>query len=193
MADHSEKLSFWTKAAYGIGDLGNSVGPLLFGLVIFPMFPARDPNAFRTIGLICGVSFILPNWITFWGTRERPEFQKEAALPLRKSLGFVLRNYAFRYTLSIRILSWMPVVIAQAVFAYYLIGSCSTSTGVGVERAEARHFGFARCVVGSFTRRRVVLSHHAQALRRDQARARAAVTVQLRQVVPNALKRVRGL
>ncbi len=24
---HDGKLSFWTKAAYGIGDLGNSIGP----------------------------------------------------------------------------------------------------------------------------------------------------------------------
>ena len=25
--DHSEKLSFWQKAAYAVGDLGNSAGP----------------------------------------------------------------------------------------------------------------------------------------------------------------------
>ena len=118
--DHDERTSLVTyRMAVSIS--AGLAAPLLFGLVIFPMFPARDPNAFRTIGLICGMSFILPIWITFWGTRERPEFQNETALPLRKSLGFVLRNYAFRYTLSLHILSWMPVVIAQAVFAYYLI------------------------------------------------------------------------
>ena len=118
--DHDERTSLVTyRMAVSIS--AGLAAPLLFGLVIFPMFPARDPNAFRTIGLICGASFILPCLITFLGTRERREFQQERPLPLRESLGFVLRNYAFRYTLSIRILSWMPVVIAQAVFAYYLI------------------------------------------------------------------------
>ena len=129
--DHDERTSLVTyRMAVSIG--AGLAAPLFFALVVFPMFPARDPNAFRTIGLICGASFILPNLITFLGTRERPEFQQADALPLRESLRFVLRNYAFRYTLTLRILSWMPVVIAQAIFAYYLI----YWTGMGEDEAS---------------------------------------------------------
>lgn len=118
--DHDERTSLVTyRMAVSIG--AGLAAPLFFALVVFPMFPDRDPNTFRTIGLICGVIFIFPNLITFLGTRERPEFQRGDALPLRESLRFVMRNYAFRYTLALRILSWMPVVIAQAIFAYYLI------------------------------------------------------------------------
>jgi GPH family glycoside/pentoside/hexuronide:cation symporter len=118
--DHDERTSLVTyRMAVSIG--AGLAAPLLFGLVIFPMFPDRDPRAYQTIGLVCGLSFILPLWITFLGTRERLGSRREDALSLREAVRFVLRNVPFRYVLSISILSWMPVVVAQAVFAYYFI------------------------------------------------------------------------
>ncbi|HIQ00644.1 MAG TPA: MFS transporter [Anaerolineales bacterium] len=118
--DHDERTSLVTyRMAFNIG--ASLAVPLLLGLVIFPMFPERDPRAFWVIGLACGIASILPFLSAFLGTRERPAFQAESAPPLGESLRFVLSNRAFRYTLSIRILSWMPVVVAQAVFAYFLI------------------------------------------------------------------------
>jgi GPH family glycoside/pentoside/hexuronide:cation symporter len=95
--------------------------PVLFGLVIFPMFPRRDPRAYQALGVICGIGFIPAYLTTFFGTRERPEFQQESAPPLRETAQFVLRNKPFRYTLAIYVLGWMPVTIAQALFAYYFI------------------------------------------------------------------------
>jgi len=107
------------RMAFNIG--ASLAAPLLFGLVVFPMFPARDPAAFRIIGLICGIVSVFPFLLVFLTVRERSEFQRESALSIWESLRFVVRNVAFRYTLVIRILSWMPVVIAQAVFVYFLI------------------------------------------------------------------------
>jgi GPH family glycoside/pentoside/hexuronide:cation symporter len=67
--DHDQRTSLVTyRMAVSIG--AGLAAPLLFGLVIFPMFPERDPRAYQTIGLICGLSFIPPLWITFLGTRE---------------------------------------------------------------------------------------------------------------------------
>ncbi|MBN1811694.1 MAG: MFS transporter [Anaerolineae bacterium] len=118
--DHDERTSLVTyRMVVSIG--AGLAAPLLFALVIFPMFPDRDPRAYQTIGLICGLSFISPLLIAFLGTRERPESQRGSALSLREAVRFVLRNVTFRYVLSISILSWMPVVVAQAIFAYYFI------------------------------------------------------------------------
>ncbi len=118
--DHDERTSLVTyRMVVSIG--AGLAAPLLFGLLIFPMFPDRNPHAYQTIGLICGASFVPPVLIAFLGTRERPEFQQERALSLREAVRFVLRNVPFRYTLAIGILSWMPVVVAQGVFAYYFI------------------------------------------------------------------------
>ncbi len=118
--DHDERTSLVTyRMAVSIG--AGLAAPLLLGLVIFPMFPARSAQAYQTIGVISGLTFIPPLLITFFGTRERAEFQIEKPLPLREAISFVARNHVFRYALALRILSWMPVVIVQAVFAYYLI------------------------------------------------------------------------
>ncbi len=118
--DHDERTSLVTyRMAFNIG--ASLSAPLLLGLVIFPMFPERDPLAFRLMGIGFGLFFIPPFILAFLGTRERSEFQQESAPPLVESIRFVLRNQPFRYTLGLRILAWMPVVVAQAVFAYFLI------------------------------------------------------------------------
>lgn len=118
--DHDERTSLVTyRMAVSIG--AGLAAPLLLGLVIFPMFPARSAQAYQTIGVISGLAFIPPLLITFFGTRERAEFQSVKPLPLREAIGFVAHNQAFWYSLALKILSWMPVTIVQAVFAYYLI------------------------------------------------------------------------
>ncbi|MBN1140150.1 MAG: MFS transporter [Anaerolineae bacterium] len=118
--DQDERTSLVTyRMAVSIGT--GLAAPLLIGLVIFPMFPARSALAYQTIGLISGLSFIPPLLITFFGTRERAEFQSVKPLPLRQAMGFVARNQAFWISLALKILSWMPVTIVSAVFAYYLI------------------------------------------------------------------------
>lgn len=118
--DHDERTSLVTyRMAVSIG--AGLAAPLFLGLVVFPMFPPRSPQAYQTIGIASGLTFIPPLLITFFGTKERAEFQAAKPLPLREAAGFVMRNTAFWYSLALRILSWMPVVIVQAVFAYYLI------------------------------------------------------------------------
>jgi glycoside/pentoside/hexuronide:cation symporter, GPH family len=118
--DHDERTSLVTyRMAVSIG--AGLAAPLLLGLVIFPMFPARSALAYQTIGLISGLAFIPPLLVTFFGTRERAEFQAVKPLPLREAMGFVARNQPFWYSLALKILSWMPVTIVTAVFAYYLI------------------------------------------------------------------------
>jgi GPH family glycoside/pentoside/hexuronide:cation symporter len=118
--DHDERTSLVTyRMAVSIG--GGLLAALLFGLVVFPMFPESDPLAFLTVGVVCGAIFIPPLLITFFGTRERAEFQVAQALNPLEGLRFVLRNRPWRYTLGMSLLSWMPVDIASALFPYFLI------------------------------------------------------------------------
>jgi len=118
--DHDERMSLVAlRMAFNIG--ASLIAPVTFSLLIFPRFTARDPQAFLIIGLISGAISVPPFLIAFFAARERPDFQEEAALPLGQSIRCVMRNRVFRYTMAIRVLSWMPVVIAQAVFAYFLI------------------------------------------------------------------------
>ncbi|TFG49275.1 MAG: hypothetical protein E4H40_03250 [Candidatus Brocadiia bacterium] len=118
--DHDERTSLVTyRMAVSIG--GGLLAPLILGLVIFPMFPPRSPKAYQTIGYASGLAFIPPLLITFLGTRERVEFQRDKPLPIRTAISYVIRNRAFHSIVGLHLLSWIPVVIVEAVFAYYLI------------------------------------------------------------------------
>jgi len=126
--DHDERTSLVTyRMAVSIG--GGLLAALLFGLVIFPLFPQGDPLAFLTVGTVCGTIFIPPIFITFLSTRERKEFQVAQAPNPLEGLRFVLRNRPWRYTLGMSLLSWMPVDIAAALFPYFLIYWIGMSEG----------------------------------------------------------------
>lgn len=118
--DHDERTSLTTyRMAVSISS--GLLAAFLFGQVIFPMFPQADPRAFLLVGIVCGAAFIPPVYITFLGIRERPEFQVAQPPNPIEGLRYVLRNRAWRYTLAMSLLSWMPVDIASAVFPYFLI------------------------------------------------------------------------
>jgi GPH family glycoside/pentoside/hexuronide:cation symporter len=73
------------------------------------------------VGIACGAIFVVPVLITFVGTREREEFQAVKAPNPLEGVRYVLRNKEWRYTLSMSLLSWLPVDIASAVFPFFLI------------------------------------------------------------------------
>jgi GPH family glycoside/pentoside/hexuronide:cation symporter len=88
--------------------------------LVFEGTPDRR-TAFMVMGIACGALFVPTVLVTFFGTRERAEFQAELAPPPLEGLRFLMRNREWWYTLGMRLTSWMPVDIASAVFAYYLI------------------------------------------------------------------------
>jgi GPH family glycoside/pentoside/hexuronide:cation symporter len=93
--------------------------PVLFGIFILPQFPNRDPIPFQLLAYICGAGSAAALLITFWGTRERQDFQVKPSPPLRNTIRHLLQNKPFRYALAIYVLGWMPVTVTQVIFAYY--------------------------------------------------------------------------
>ena len=128
--DHDERTSLTTYRMF-VSIAGGLLSALVLGLFVFPAFPDQR-TAFKVIGLLCGLIFIPPVFIAFFGTRERAEFQAGEAIGLAESLRFLLRNREWLYTVVISLLSWMPVDIASAVFAYFLI----YWTGMGEDEAS---------------------------------------------------------
>lgn len=116
--DHDERTSLTTYRAFA------SIITGLLAAVGFSVVLDATPDeqtAFWVMGLICGAVFVPTILVTFLGTRERSAFQVEPAPRPLESLRFVMRNREWRYTLGMRLTSWIPVDIASAVFAYYLI------------------------------------------------------------------------
>jgi GPH family glycoside/pentoside/hexuronide:cation symporter len=116
--DHDERTSLTTYRMF-VSIVTGLLAAIGFAFV-FDSVPDKR-SAFMVMGIVCGALFVPAILITFFGTRERPEFQIEPAPRPLEGLRFVLRNPVWRYTLGMGLLSWMPVDIASAVFAYYLI------------------------------------------------------------------------
>jgi len=116
--DHDERTSLVSFRMF-VSIVAGLLTALGFSLVL-DMAP-DEQAAFRTMGLLSGAIFVGTILVSFFGTRERVGFQVGKPLSPAESLRFVLRNREWRYTLGMRILSWIPVDVASAVFAYYLI------------------------------------------------------------------------
>jgi GPH family glycoside/pentoside/hexuronide:cation symporter len=116
--DHDERTSLTTYRMF-VSIVTGLLAAIGFALV-FESTPDRQ-TAFMVMGVACGALFIPTVLVTFFGTRERAEFQAEPPPSPVEGLQFVMRNREWWYTLGMRLASWMPVDIASAVFAYYLI------------------------------------------------------------------------
>ena len=116
--DHDERTSLISYRMFIsiVAGLATAVG---FALVLDAA--PNEQAAFRTMGIGASGLFVATILVTFFGTRERVGFQAERPSSPLESLRFVLRNREWWYTVGMRILSWIPVDVASAVFAYYLI------------------------------------------------------------------------
>jgi len=99
---------------------------IVFGLVaaVVPMIiVGAYPNlsaGYSMMGIVIGLFAVIPILITFFGTRERPEFQEMASLPLWKSLKETLKNRPFVFAMIVFLLSWACVDILASVFLYFI-------------------------------------------------------------------------
>ena len=100
---------------------------IIFGLLaavvpftILDLYPNKEIG-FGMLGIFIGIFAVFPVMITFFGTKERPEFQDQDSLPFFTSVKETLKNKPFRIAMIIFLLSWMTVDIVGAVFIYYIL------------------------------------------------------------------------
>ena len=118
--DHDERISL-TTYRMAVTIAAGVLVPVLFGLLLLPHFPDRDPRPYQILAVICGICFALAFLIAFMGTHERPQFQRKDYLPWWEVARFILRNKPFHSAVAIYVFGWMSVSVAQALFAYYFI------------------------------------------------------------------------
>ncbi|MGD2148638.1 MAG: glycoside-pentoside-hexuronide (GPH):cation symporter [Anaerolineae bacterium] len=116
--DHDERTSLTSYRMF-ISIVAGLITAVGFSLVLDAIPDER--SAFWVMGLLCSGLFVATILVTFFGTRERSGFQVQPAARPLESLRCVLSNRDWRYTVGMRITAWIPVDIASAVFAYYLI------------------------------------------------------------------------
>jgi GPH family glycoside/pentoside/hexuronide:cation symporter len=99
-----------------IGSLVAFVVPLL---IIGTMRPENSGRVF-SMGLIFGAASALPLLLTFFGTRELPEYYAQSQPSLRESMRAVWRNRPFLFASGIFLFTWTAADIIQAFLLFFI-------------------------------------------------------------------------
>ncbi len=114
---HSYRMAF--SIAFG---LVGAVAPLaLVDAIAGPgaSGPARH-QAYLVMAAILGIASVLPIWLTFAVTRERPEFQNLPAPGLVESFRIAVSNKAFLIAAGVYLLTWMPIDLIQFILVFLI-------------------------------------------------------------------------
>ena len=87
--------------------------------IIGTMRPENASRVFST-GVLLGLLSALPLLLTFFGTRERPEYAQRAQPALRASLRAAASNRPFCFAAGIFLFTWTAIEIIQAMLLYFL-------------------------------------------------------------------------
>jgi glycoside/pentoside/hexuronide:cation symporter, GPH family len=116
--DYDERTSLTTyRMAFSI--LGSLLAFTVPLMIIGSMRPENARRVF-TMGLIFGAACALPLLLTFFGTRERPEYYAQSQPSLRESLRAVWKNRPFLFAAGIFLFTWTAADIIQAFLLFFL-------------------------------------------------------------------------
>ena len=89
------------------------------GILVGTFRPENSRRILLNAGIFAALT-ALTLFLTFLGTRERPEFKATARPGLRASLHAALRNRPFLFGIGLFLLTWLAVDVIQAVLLYFL-------------------------------------------------------------------------
>ena len=115
--DYDERTSLSTvRAVFSI--VGSILAFTLPSLIISSFPNARLGHL--AMALIFGTLGALPLLLTFFGTRERPEYQAQAQPTIRESLAVVRNNRPFQLALGMYLLTWTTIDLLMAILLYFI-------------------------------------------------------------------------
>jgi GPH family glycoside/pentoside/hexuronide:cation symporter len=116
--DYDERTSLTSyRMAFSI--LGSLIAFIVPLIIIGTMRPENSGRIF-SMGIIFGAVCALPLLLTFFGTREKPQYFTQSQPSLRESFRAVWRNRPFLFAAGIFLFTWTAVDIIQAFLLYFL-------------------------------------------------------------------------
>jgi GPH family glycoside/pentoside/hexuronide:cation symporter len=114
--DERTSLTMYRMAFSITGSLTAFIVPLL---IIGKMHPQNAPRVFM-MGLIFGTICAIPPLLTFFGSKEKPEYYAQSQPGIRDSVKAVRRNRPFLFAAGIFLFTWTAVDIIQVFMLYFL-------------------------------------------------------------------------
>ena len=114
--DERTSLTMYRMAFSITGSLIAFIVPLL---IIGKMHPENAPRVFM-MGLIFGAICAIPPLLTFFGSKEKPEYYTQSQPSIRESVKSVRGNRPFLFAAGIFLFTWTAVDIIQVFMLYFL-------------------------------------------------------------------------
>ena len=114
--DERTSLTMYRMAFSITGSLTAFIVPLL---IIGKMHPENAPHVFM-MGLIFGAICAIPPLLTFFGSKEKPEYYTQSQPSIRESVKSVRGNRPFLFAAGIFLFTWTAVDIIQVFMLYFL-------------------------------------------------------------------------
>jgi GPH family glycoside/pentoside/hexuronide:cation symporter len=83
------------------------------------LVPENAPRVLL-MGFIFGIAGALPLLLTFWGTRERDEYQAQAQPKILPSLRAAIKNRPFVFSIAMFLLTWVAVKLIESTLLYFI-------------------------------------------------------------------------
>jgi GPH family glycoside/pentoside/hexuronide:cation symporter len=116
--DYDERTSL-TSYRMAFSLLGGLVAFIVPLMIIGPMRPENADRVFQ-MGMIFAIASALPLLLTFFGTREKAEYEHQEQPSLRESLRAVRKNRPFWFAVGIFLFTWTAIEIVQNMLLFFL-------------------------------------------------------------------------
>jgi GPH family glycoside/pentoside/hexuronide:cation symporter len=100
----------------------------IFGSLVAFTVPLMLVNGFRPenagrvliMGSAFGLASAVPLLVTFFGTRERPEFMQQEQPGIKQSLKALWTNRPFKFSLGIYLFTWVSMTILETILLFFV-------------------------------------------------------------------------
>ena len=89
-------------------------------LMIVGSFVPDNASRVLVMGLVFGIAGALPLLLTFFGTRERQEYQEQTQPGVIASLRAAVKNRPFVFSMAMFLLTWVAVKLMEATLLYFI-------------------------------------------------------------------------
>lgn len=117
-SDYDERTSLNSVRAF-FSILGSLLA-FTIPLMIINSFSPEQASNVLWMGFSFAIFSVIPLFLVFFGTRERPEFMQQEKPGLRESLKASVQNKPFIFSAGIYLFTWISVDILQTIMLYFI-------------------------------------------------------------------------
>jgi GPH family glycoside/pentoside/hexuronide:cation symporter len=116
--DYDERTSLTSYRMFF--SIAGSLVAFTIPLAMVGRFTRDNSSRILLMGLVFGLVSAVSMLITFFGTRERLEYQEKDQPRLRESLRAALRNRPFVFSMAVYLLTWMAVKVVESTLLFFV-------------------------------------------------------------------------